>query len=282
MGAPLSESRRRTLGPTRVGSVCSETRGIPSGSPAGAESDGRQSPCSGGFVVKFSAIGDSVRRVKEHSWTVAAVGVVVSVVFLFHFAMTGLYLLPLNPVKLTWNPYLMRYVDPFFYQNWHLFAPDPVDSSQSVIGKCRVGDVESDWFDITQGVVDGLEEDPIASALSSVLHLQQNLIRSYLFGSYDTGEVFLLTYCREQPDAEYCRAREERVMEERALALDGLVRLVTDVCMTNGFPSVDSVYVRLTDLRFPRFSSRTLPDEEGQVGYYNIGWQPSSITVRAK
>ena len=227
-------------------------------------------------------ISGRVRRVRDHRWTVAAVAVVVSVAFVFHFAAIGFYLLPLNPVKLAWNPLLASYVNPLFYQNWHLFAPDPINSSQSVIGKCRAGDVESDWFDITQGIIERLEEDPISSALSSVLHLQQNLILAYIQGSSQSDEVLLIRFCQDQPDVEYCRNRDKRATGERALAVDGLVRLVTDVCVTNGFPDVDSVYVRLADLAFPRFSSRSLPDEEGEVGYFDIGWQPSSITVGAK
>ena len=230
----------------------------------------------------FSAIARGVRRVRDNRWTVAAVAVVVSVVFVFHFSMIGLYLLPLNPVKLAFNPYLVAYVDSLFYQNWHLFGPDPINSSQSVIGKCRTDGVESDWFDITHSIVERLEENPIASALSSVLHLQQNLIRAYLFGSAEAGEILLLEFCRDQPEAEYCRNREERVAEEEAFAVDGLVRLVTDVCVTNGFSDVDSVYIRLADLAFPRFSSRSLPDEEGEVRYINIGWQLSSIARGAK
>lgn len=263
-------------------------RRVVAGSPASeaicAESVRRPASPEGGRVaVTFSAIAGGLRRarhrmrrVREHRWTVATVAVVVSVVFVFHFSMIGLYLLPLNPVKLKLGRYLGVYVDPFFYQDWHLFAPDPIDSSQSVIGKCRVGSVESGWFDVTHGTIERLEQKPIASALSSVLNLQQNLIRAYLLGSSEADEVSLIEFCQEQPEAEYCRDRDKRMTEERAFAIDGLVRLVTDVCVANGFPDVDSVYVRLADLAFPRFSSRSLPDEEGEVRYIDMSWQPSA------
>ena len=290
----MAESRRGTARQEQDGAIDETTSKSPSGSPASdpvrAESARRPSSPEGGrLVVTFSAItggvrraGHRLRRVRDHRWTVAAVAVVVSVVFVFHFFMIGLYLLPLNPVKLEFSRYLVVYVDPFFYQDWHLFAPDPINSSQSVIGKCRVGDVESGWFDVTHGIVERLEESPVASALSSVLHLQQNLIRAYLLGSSESDEVSLIEFCQDQPEAEYCRDRDKRMTEERAFAIDGLVRLVTDACVANGFPDVDSVYVRLADLAFPRFSSRSLPDDEGEVRYIDMSWQPSALRMGAK
>ena len=241
------------------------------------------------LAVIFSAVARGVRRMfgrlrraRDHRWTAAAVTAVVSVVFVFHFSMIGLYLLPLNPVKLAFSPYLVAYVDSLFYQNWHLFAPDPINTSQSVIGKCRTDGVESHWFDMTHGIVERLEQNPTASALSSVLHLQQNLIRAYLYGSAEAEDNLLLAFCQDQPDAEYCRNREERAAAEEALAVDGLVRLVTDACVSNGFSDVDSVYVRLADLAFPRFSSRSLPDEEGEVRYIDVGWRPSALRMGGK
>ena len=282
---PPAESKAAPTG-ERIGRIPS--RSLASAAIC-AESARRQSSPEGGCLAVLSAFAGGVRRarhrvrrVRDHRWIVAAVAAVVSVVFVFHFSMIGLYLLPLNPVKLAFNRYLVVYVDPLFYQNWHLFAPDPINSNQSVIGMCRADDVESDWFDITHGVIERLKDSPIASALSSVLHLQQNLIRAYLFGSSESDEISLIDFCRDQPDAQYCRDRDRRMAEEKAFAIDALVRLVTDVCVTNGFPDVDSVYLRLADLAFPRFSSRSLPDEEGEVRYIDIDWQPSALRMGAE
>ena len=149
---------------------------------------------AGRLATMFSPIARGVRsmrrrlrRVRDHRWTVTAVAVVVSAFLVFHFSLTGLYLLPLNPVKLTFGRYLSAYVDTLFTQNWHLFAPDPVNSSHSVIGKCRTGDVESAWLDVTHGIVERLKSNPVPGPLSSALHLQQTVIRAYLLGYSVTG-----------------------------------------------------------------------------------------------
>ncbi len=219
-------------------------------------------------------------RARDHRWTVTAVAVVLPALLVFHFFLTGLYLLPLNPVKLAFGRHLSAYVDRLFYQNWHLFAPDPINSSHSVIGKCRSGDVESAWLDVTHGVIERLKSNPVPGPLSSALHLQQTVIRAYLLGSSDVDDHMLLGFCRDQPEAEYCSRRGKQTTEVIEAARSSLVRLLTDACVTSGFSDVDSVYIRLAVLEFPRFSSRSLPDEDGEVLYVDVGWQPSSLNRR--
>ena len=241
---------------------------------------------AGRLATMFSPIARGVRsmrrrlrRVRDHRWTVTAVTVVVSAFLVFHFSLTGLYLLPLNPVKLAFGRYLSAYVDPLFTQNWHLFAPDPVNSSFSVIGKCRTGDAESAWLDVTHGTVERLKSNPVPGPLSSALHLQTTLIRAYLLGSSDVEDHMLRGFCRDQPEAEYCSRRGEQTTAVIEIARSALVRLLTDVCVTSGFTDVDSVYIRLANLKFPRFSSRSLPDEAGEVLYVDVGWQLSALNL---
>lgn len=204
-----------------------------------------------------------------------AVSIVAPLVFMFHFLVIGLYLTPLNPVKLHVNPWIMGYVNPVFAQNWHLFAPDPVDSSLSLIGKCRNGAAESEWFDITYGILGELEKRRFGSSLSAMAFLQLNLSRAYLHG-FSEPEELLRDLCTEQPDATYCLERAKAIKATRGEALRGIVRLITDFCVRNFSPDVRDVYARIADLRFPRFSSRLLPDSEGTVSYVNVGWHPAA------
>ena len=203
-----------------------------------------------------------------------AVSIVAPVAFVCHFLVIGVHLTPLNRVKLDVNPWMMGYVNPLFAQNWHLFAPDPVDSNLSLIGKCRNNAGESEWFDITYGILEGLEKRRFGSSLSAMAFLQLNLSRAYLHG-FSEPEELLRDLCTEQPDTAYCLERAKVVEATRREALRGIVRLVTDFCVRNFSPDVQDVYARIADLRFPRFSSRSLPDSEGTVSYVNVGWHPA-------
>jgi hypothetical protein len=76
-------------------------------------------------------------------------------VFAFHFACTLLYLTPPNPIRIALHEPLEKYMQPYFYQSWRLFAPEPGGTDALVLVACRLrerdgeGVQESDFFDIT-------------------------------------------------------------------------------------------------------------------------------------
>ncbi len=50
-----------------------------------------------------------------------------------HFTLTLIYVLPLNPVKLAWQPFLNATIGTYFPQNWNLFAPDPISADFALV-----------------------------------------------------------------------------------------------------------------------------------------------------
>src|SRR5262249_15459863 len=82
---------------------------------------------------------------------IAAAAILLVVVM--HFAATLLYLTPLNPVKAAVYTQLNRYMEPYFTQNWAMFAPDPVADTTLLLVSCRMaeanGAAETPWIDVT-------------------------------------------------------------------------------------------------------------------------------------
>ncbi|MGE7921226.1 DUF5819 family protein [Viridibacillus sp. NPDC093762] len=76
--------------------------------------------------------------------------IVISCIFAFHFFMTALYVLPFNPISHKLNKTVNSYINPFFTQNWQLFAPDPLSNAIYVYVqvKDKQGE-ESKWIDIS-------------------------------------------------------------------------------------------------------------------------------------
>jgi len=71
-----------------------------------------------------------------------------------HFGFTLLYLAPANAVGLRARPIVNRYMEPYFRQNWSLFAPDPLVDTRHLLVSCRVSDGrggtrDTEWADIT-------------------------------------------------------------------------------------------------------------------------------------
>ena len=76
--------------------------------------------------------------------------VVVCVVFLFHFTMTALYVLPFNPIKNKLNNLNVFYMEPLFTQNWKLFAPNPLSNNYYVYIQVKdPSGKKSKWIDIS-------------------------------------------------------------------------------------------------------------------------------------
>jgi hypothetical protein len=59
---------------------------------------------------------------------------------IFHIAMTAVYLMPNNLIKNRINGFLYGYMEPLFYQNWHLFSPNPGISWTKLLVNCGSDD----------------------------------------------------------------------------------------------------------------------------------------------
>lgn len=81
-------------------------------------------------------------------------GIIITI-FLFHFTMTAIYVLPFNPIKNKINDFVVAYMEPLFTQNWMLFAPNPLSNNYYV--NIQVKDKskkQSKWMDISTPLYD--------------------------------------------------------------------------------------------------------------------------------
>ncbi len=79
-----------------------------------------------------------------------------------HFFAIVLYAMPINPVSVRAQNSVSRYVEPIFYQNWRLFAPEPVDSERGILLRVRLRrdrhSIETtDFIDITSPKISDLQ-----------------------------------------------------------------------------------------------------------------------------
>src|SRR3712207_5577325 len=75
-------------------------------------------------------------------------------VLLCHFGMTLAFLMPLNPTKVRIQHHVGAYMQPFFVQDWHLFAPDPVKDTRVLTVACQLRQPDgtyrvTDWADVS-------------------------------------------------------------------------------------------------------------------------------------
>ena len=108
-----------------------------------------------------------------------------------HFLVILLYAMPINPVSVRLRGPISHYIEPLFYQNWQLFAPDPLDSERGLLLRVRVregsNDIQTtDFFDITSPKIaslhatrlfPGLRNRIVSSILSTIHHRDPVLLR---------------------------------------------------------------------------------------------------------
>ncbi|MEB2300320.1 DUF5819 family protein [Lysinibacillus xylanilyticus] len=70
--------------------------------------------------------------------------------FCMHFALTAIYVLPLNPVQAKESQLINGYMQPLFTQNWQLFAPNPLSNNVYVFLQAQDSNGEdSEWYDLS-------------------------------------------------------------------------------------------------------------------------------------
>ncbi len=95
---------------------------------------------------------------KWQNGILAGLPLLLSALMVWHFSIVLLHVLPFNPLTNKYRNVVEAYVNPFFTQNWHLFAPDPVSHTKTIYIQARVKGpdgklVESDWVDITTPLI---------------------------------------------------------------------------------------------------------------------------------
>jgi hypothetical protein len=209
---------------------------------------------------------------------IALLPALILLVLIFHFVMTLAFLTPINPVKLHYDRWNLAYMQPFFSQNWRLFAPNPANDSRVLLVDCRVqqpnGEVQAmGWADISTALREMYHQNRFSPA-DRIDRLQATTVRT-IFQVDPTIET--LKQGRENSEhlKQLIETLEEAKVSERELALDALNRVASAHCdRLYGAERTSEVRVRMAILTFPRFSQRHLPDEDGKLEYVTFEWAP--------
>jgi hypothetical protein len=211
--------------------------------------------------------------------TLALLPALLGLALAFHFAMTLAYLTPLNPLKLRFYQPVTAYMQPFFVQNWHLFAPDPIRDTRVLTVACRLrqpdGTVaETGWADVSTPFRRARQANRFTPA-DRMDRPQSGAVHA-VFNRDET--LMVLQKHRRDEDPDYDRLLEELGRAEgrqREEALTVLNRIASAHCdRLYGPDRTVEVRPRVVVLQFPRFSDRDRPDSDGELTYQLLDWAP--------
>jgi hypothetical protein len=187
-----------------------------------------------------------------------------------HMTMAALSQAPLSPAKLVYGDRVAEYLDPYFSQNWQLFAPTPVSDDRGILARaaCADGSV-SEYFDVSAR---GLEK-----AQSSRLFPSRE-VRIVSAGLQNvTSSEEILRRLREKqtndkkpmlPPLPY-----EKVTE--AEAVKSLSRYAYDQMPTACNGKAVKLQVRMYVHELPPWSKRNDSSAEGKVLVKDFAWTPT-------
>lgn len=184
---------------------------------------------------------------------------------------TFLYLAPPNPLTLAWLPAIHAMLHPFFIQNWHLFAPNPVRTNLVLSVRCRVGRAPTPWHDPFTAWLARHHRSRL-SPMGKVLRIPQNAMYIFLGKSGDDWRPLLCRRLREHP---VCRGEDPAARRRQELGHFVLQRVGSAACdqlVRSG--RAEGVQVRILIHEPPPWSKRHLPAEAGSTRYLELPWMP--------
>jgi len=157
-----------------------------------------------------------------------------------HFALTLLYVLPPNPIKVPLLGVLDLTIGLYARQNWSLFAPNPISANQAMLAKCLTAAemieerralaraaASSGWLDLSTPFWTAFQQNRF-SAYDRLIRPYSHAVRNYLSGGYALQEWDRA--CRENQDGEACDTHAKSLEAARTSAGPVLRKLGSVFC----------------------------------------------------
>lgn len=175
-----------------------------------------------------------------------------------HFAVAAFSQAPATPLKVRHFDKVKGYLDPYFVQNWMLFAPDPLADDRGVLARaqCRDGRV-TDYHDVTTPYVRKAQE-------SRFFPSRMSRLVSAPMQSINATDPLLDRLREKHKDGK----GKVQLMPEEQKAQDNAVRFLARYSLTQmpdacgGDPQ--RVQVRMYVRELPAWSKRDAPVKPGE------------------
>lgn len=183
----------------------------------------------------------NVRSLFARRWFVRIVKAWALVWLVVHMGLTVLFVMPMNPLTNELQPILDATIGTYFYQNWSLFAPNPVSDNHALLIRPLTGDepeavqaggelADANWFNVSDPLWSRFQRNRL-SAYDRLSRTQSSAVRNYLSGGIELVPLF--EACRKGSSGA-CETYEEQLAETRSRAVEILTRVASaisrDIC----------------------------------------------------
>jgi hypothetical protein len=198
-----------------------------------------------------------------------------------HFSIAAFSQAPLSPAKIRLHAVITGYLEPYFTQNWSLFAPEPVKNDEGIVARAQCADgAVTDYYDVTGPLIEETQGDRFFP--SRTVRLVSNGIQQL----NDSDDLLLrlrqkqdseITEDSEKEDAKSKRdipltpyEKSQREDAERSLSRFALTQM-RDVCPDGKGPI--AVQPRMYVKKLPPWSQRNSSAAKSKVDLYDLPWK---------
>ena len=199
-----------------------------------------------------------------------------------HFGLTLFYVLPINPVRLVIEPWLQASIGTFFSQNWSLFAPNPLSSTQTLMVRCLSKQEHpaadsalppDGWADLSSPLFVRAQHQRL-SAYERMVRPQENAVRAYIGNAVEFQPLIDRCTKGEKPACEVLSA----IIKVRKTAASVLLARLGSVYCREAHPGagIDAVAMRYRERAAIPWSERftgTAKTTDFNLGVYPIDQQ---------
>lgn len=207
-----------------------------------------------------------------------------------HFLVTFLWNAPPNPVKAVVRPDVVTYMDPVFWQNWSLFAPNPVNAESELLVRAdalnpETGEYETtQWFSPTRRewtLVEGNPFPPRSSRLSA--NVYRRLSSAWYDLNVEQRDVVARDFFNVGEDWSRLaraleRADDDEVgqddIDDMVLADQVATAYATQVAKVRWGDDLTSVQFQIRRTPVPRWNERFDDFDPDEAFVRRFGWRP--------
>jgi hypothetical protein len=184
-----------------------------------------------------------------------------------HFAIAAMSQAPYNPVKLRLYDETSSYLDPYFAQNWLLFAPEPLADDRGILARarCENGSV-SNYYDVTTPHIRAVQEDRFFPSRIS------RLVTSNLQLVNDQDPILDRLRSNEKKDRKPVVPLTSYEKKTRNEAVQFLSRYALSQIPHACGGDIRSLQVRMYVHELPDWSDRNSPKSEAKVAVQDFRW----------
>jgi hypothetical protein len=198
-----------------------------------------------------------------------------------HFSIAAFSQAPLSPAKIQLHGVVSGYLEPYFTQNWSLFAPDPTKDDQGIVARAKCADgAVTDYYDVTGPLIKETQEDRffpsrtvrlVSNGLNQLNDSDDLLWRLRQKQKEENGEGSEAKGGKDKRDIPLTPYEKSQHKDaERSLSRFALTQ-INNVCPDGTGPT--AVQARMYIKKLPPWSQRKNAKAKSTLDIYDLPWK---------